>query len=78
MEPLLGLRVVRGPDWKWGEQDGGEGHLGTVVEVDPGQLQATVQWDACNYYRCQYRCGLDGEHDLRVYDSAPAGICPTP
>ena len=25
-----GCRVVRGPDWKWGNQDGGEGHVGTV------------------------------------------------
>lgn len=29
----VGLRVVRGPDWKWGNQDEGEGHVGTVVEV---------------------------------------------
>lgn len=26
----VGVRVVRGPDWKWGKQDGGEGHVGTV------------------------------------------------
>ena len=26
----VGARVIRGPDWKWGKQDGGEGHLGTV------------------------------------------------
>lgn len=32
-----GLRVVRGPDWKWGEQDGGEGGVGTVFAdcIDP-------------------------------------------
>lgn len=29
----VGIRVVRGPDWKWGNQDDGEGHVGTVVEV---------------------------------------------
>ena len=29
-----GLRVVRGPDWKWGDQDGGEGCVGTVVAKD--------------------------------------------
>jgi E3 ubiquitin-protein ligase mind-bomb len=28
-----GLRVMRGPDWKWGDQDGGEGHLGTVTQA---------------------------------------------
>lgn len=29
----VGTRVVRGPDWKWGNQDDGEGHVGTVVEI---------------------------------------------
>ena len=33
MEPVEDLRVVRGPDWEHGEEDGGEGHLGTVVQV---------------------------------------------
>ena len=41
MEPVEDLRVVRGPDWDHGEEDGGEGHLGTVVEVhrhsEPGE-----------------------------------------
>ena len=31
MMELEGLRVVRGPNWKWGDQDGGEGCVGTVV-----------------------------------------------
>ena len=30
---MKGLRVVRGPGWKWGEQDGGEGSVGTVVDI---------------------------------------------
>ena len=85
MEIVLGLRVVRGPDWKWGEQDGGEGHLGTVVEVhsDPsGGDQAdgegsgasksvTVQWDCGG--RSRYRCGPEGCYDLRVLDTAQTG-----
>ena len=33
MEPSLGLRVVRGPDWRWEDQDGGEGCVGTVAEL---------------------------------------------
>ena len=32
MVKLEGLRVVRGPDWKWDNQDGGEGCVGTVVD----------------------------------------------
>ena len=79
MELEPGLRVVRGPDWKWDDQDGGEGCLGTVAESPAGGTvsRATegvvVQWDAGN--RCNYRCGSDGKYDLKVYDSAPTGKC---
>ncbi len=87
MEIVPGLRVVRGPDWKWGEQDGGEGHLGTVAEVhspaDSGNgggaegegsgssQSVTVQWDCGG--RSRYRCGLDDSYDLRVFDTAQNG-----
>ena len=71
MELQAGLRVVRGPSWSWGDQDGGEGHVGTVVEVGQDGGSAVVQWDCGN--RCRYRCGEEGKYDLRVFDSAPAG-----
>ena len=80
MEVQVGLRVVRGPDWGWGDQDGGEGHVGTVVEVreEPASEEqgvplrsVTVQWDCGE--RGSYRCGLEGKYDLRVLDSAPTG-----
>ena len=83
MDVLVGVRVVRGPNWSWGEQDGGEGHVGTVAEVlradRPGEFNrgscgpcvVTVQWDCGN--RCRYRCGVGDRYDLRVMDSAPAG-----
>ena len=68
----VGLRVVRGPNWSWGDQDGGEGHVGTVVEVGQGGGSVVmVQWDCGN--RCRYRCGEEGKYDLRVFDSAPTG-----
>ena len=76
MNPELGQRVVRGPDWKWGSQDGGEGHIGTVVEVG-NRLSATpektvvVQWDGGS--RTNYRAGHANAYDLRVLDSAPTG-----
>ena len=45
MEPTEDLRVVRGPDWEHSEDDGGEGHVGTVVQVhrrsDLGEHQAS-------------------------------------
>lgn len=76
MDVDVGLRVVRGPDWEWSDQDGGEGHVGTVVEVgeplgSDGSRAVVVQWDCGE--RSRYRCGVDGKYDLRVLDSAPAG-----
>ena len=69
--PIVGLRVVRGPNWSWGDQDGGEGHVGTVVEVGQSGGWVVVQWDCVN--RCRYRCGEEGKYDLRVFDSGPTG-----
>jgi len=73
----LGLRVVRGPNWKWQNQDGGEGHVGTVVEIGKSSKSNTpdktvvVQWDSG--FRTNYRVGYQGFYDLRVYDQAPTG-----
>ena len=82
----VGLRVVRGPDWKWDDQDGGEGHAGTVVEIGgfskagedkeshPPSPRGTVilQWDTG--LRTNYRVGHQNAYDLRVIDSAPGSI----
>ncbi|GFS03402.1 E3 ubiquitin-protein ligase MIB2 [Elysia marginata] len=73
----LGQRVVRGPDWKWGNQDSGEGHVGTVVEIGrPGSQTSpdktvVVQWDSGA--RTNYRVGYQGAFDLRILDNAPVG-----
>lgn len=81
MDVKVGLRVVRGPDWKWGAQDGGEGHVGTVVEVKTSEAPeeghetaraVLVQWDNGN--RCNYRCGLESKYDLLLFDNGQAGI----
>ncbi|KAG1686681.1 E3 ubiquitin-protein ligase MIB2 [Nymphon striatum] len=74
----VGLRVVRGPDWKWGNQDDGEGHIGTVVEVGKPRSKTTpdktvvVQWDSGA--RTNYRVGFQDAHDLRIFDNAQIGI----
>jgi len=73
----LGLRVVRGPSWKWGEQDGGEGHVGSVVK--PGMqisnvvLNDTVfiRWDSGQL--ANYCVGSDGAYDLYQFDSSAGG-----
>ncbi|XP_053379613.1 E3 ubiquitin-protein ligase mind-bomb-like isoform X2 [Mercenaria mercenaria] len=65
-----GIRVIRGPDWCLGEQDGGPGYLGTVVNIYPNN-SVLVKWDIGTETIC--RAGLDGAFDLRVYDNAPIG-----
>ena len=72
-----GLRVVRGPDWRWGDQDGGEGYVGAVVKTGPPENALVhdgtvfVQWDTGQL--ANYRIGRDGAFDLLVLDSAPIG-----
>ena len=81
MDIAPGMRVVRGPSWKWGNQDGGEGGVGTVVEivtlegVEGGvklQRAVFVQWDIGN--RCNYRSAVDGQYDLLLFDNDPVGM----
>ncbi|XP_071840048.1 E3 ubiquitin-protein ligase MIB2-like isoform X1 [Apostichopus japonicus] len=75
---VVGYRVVRGPDWRWNDQDGGEGNLGTVVEVGKKgsstspEKTVIVQWD--NGSRTNYRMGYHNAYDLLIYDNATVGI----
>ncbi|KAL8587293.1 hypothetical protein ACOMHN_045540 [Nucella lapillus] len=71
MAKLLGVRIIRGPDWQRGDEDGGEGYLGTVTQL-LGNHEARVLWDMGEESTC--RTGEGGKFDLRVYDTAPAGI----
>ncbi|XP_062619573.1 uncharacterized protein LOC134281126 isoform X2 [Saccostrea cucullata] len=50
----VGCLVSRGPDWKWGDQDGGEGNIGTVYRVKQ-EAVVYVKWPNGN--RCNYRYG---------------------
>ncbi|XP_043469818.1 E3 ubiquitin-protein ligase mib1 isoform X1 [Leptopilina heterotoma] len=65
----VGARVIRGPEWKWGKQDGGEGHVGTVRNFESPE-EVVVVWD--NGTAANYRCS--GAYDLRILDSAPTGV----
>lgn len=67
---LVGARVIRGPNWKRGKQDGGEGHMGTVKGFESTK-EVLVVWDngkTVNDCRCH------GSYDLRILDSGPAGL----
>ena len=82
----VGLRVVRGPDWKWGDQDGNEGYAGTIVEIGglvkngetkdthPPSPRGTVilQWDTGIRTNC--RVGHQNAYNLRLLDSSPTAI----
>ncbi|XP_072305575.1 E3 ubiquitin-protein ligase MIB2 isoform X2 [Eucyclogobius newberryi] len=74
----VGMRAVRGHDWKWGNQDDGEGHVGTVVEIGRQGSTTTpdktvvVQWDSGT--RTNYRTGYQGAFDLLLYDNAQIGV----
>ncbi|XP_063965587.1 E3 ubiquitin-protein ligase MIB2-like isoform X3 [Lytechinus pictus] len=76
--PEIGQRVVRSSEWSWRDQDGGEGHLGTVVKMTDQEPVASlhgwskVRWDTgrCN----KYQVGTGGTYDLLLFDSAPAGV----
>ena len=60
----IGTRVVRGKDWKWGEQDSsGEG---TVVENNSGHKVGwlRIKWD--NGSTHSYRMGADDCFDLKL------------
>jgi len=71
---LVGVRCIRGPDWQWGDQDGGIGHVGTIVEPSGPCAQGTVVvvWDYG--FQQNYRAGQGGAYDLRMLDNASTGV----
>ncbi len=70
---VKGVRVVRGPDWRYGDQDGGEGNKGTVIESSEldrlGPKTVTVVWDSG--VEAQYRNGPEGAYDLQARIALP-------
>lgn len=65
-ELKVGSRVIRGPDWKWRDQDGGEGSIGIVEGISPWSgvdgEGMSVRWPSDAVYT--YRWGSDGNYDL--------------
>jgi len=62
----IGMRVMRGPSWAWGDQDGGIGGKGTITKL----LQngwVMVKWDNSTS-DALYRVGHGGDYDLVMYD----------
>lgn len=55
LQPEVGMRVTRGPDWKWGGQDGGPGCVGEVLELAKWGRRPTggvrVRWESTKAVR---------------------------
>lgn len=58
-----GARVIRGPDWRWDDQDGTPPCEGVVTgEIHNGWID--VKWD--HGLRNSYRMGAEGKYDLKL------------
>ncbi|RHY47001.1 hypothetical protein DYB30_002015 [Aphanomyces astaci] len=73
----VGDRVVRGPDWKWSNQDGEPpGSAGTVERISTwGGVQGsgiTVRWDK-NQRMNTYRWGAEGCFDIQIVHEDASG-----
>lgn len=58
------LLVVRGPGWRWGEDDGGAGQVGMVLNLNETTGTLAVHWQKSGLTRDCYK--LDGEEHLCV------------
>jgi hypothetical protein len=59
--PIIGAKVVRGKDWVYGNQDGGEGKTGVIIEkIEDNWVR--VKWE--NDCKDSYRIGDRGMYDL--------------
>eukprot|EP01041_Mallomonas_annulata_P011597 gene11597-biopygen5641 len=72
----VGDKVVRGKNWQWGNQDGGEGKTGVVLDLPDISGLINIQWDASgNIY--SYRYGNDNLYDVQAVDSEESTITDT-
>lgn len=56
----VGLLVVRGPDWRWGDEDGGSGQIGTVQSFKSDVGMADVLWQSgASFNHYQYLKSTD-------------------
>ena len=71
----VGVRVVRGMDWKWRDQDGTPSGAGSITgELRNGWIE--VQWDHGGAN--SYRMGAEGKFDLQIMEDTPPPPPPPP
>ncbi|XP_067667526.1 uncharacterized protein [Haliotis asinina] len=66
--PPLGSRVIRGPDWKYQNQD--LNGPGTIINHADDDKYVWVQWDLTDV-PCPYRFGYEGMYDITEVDDHP-------
>uniref|UniRef100_G3PKS4 MIB/HERC2 domain-containing protein n=1 Tax=Gasterosteus aculeatus TaxID=69293 RepID=G3PKS4_GASAC len=64
----IGTRVMRGVDWKWGDQDGPAPGLGRVIGELGEDGWIRVQWDTSSTN--SYRMGKEGKYDLKLAEDS--------
>ncbi|XP_062372887.1 collagen alpha-1(XII) chain-like isoform X2 [Sardina pilchardus] len=60
----IGIRVMRGQDWNWGDEDGNPPGLGSVIGNLDDRGWLCVRWDNGN--EILYRMGTKGKYDLML------------
>mmetsp|Transcript_54699 Transcript_54699/g.151742 ORF Transcript_54699/g.151742 Transcript_54699/m.151742 type:complete len:532 (-) Transcript_54699:108-1703(-) len=65
--------VVRGPNWRWGDEDGGRGCVGTVLALDGRSQTIQVSWHTSGRTCSHYRGGNCMELELAPPGSATHG-----
>ncbi len=67
----VNLRVTRGPDWTWSDEDGGEGKTGVILSFDKSKAIAQVLWEGGQAHK-HYRFGL--KRDLMICIGANSSL----
>ncbi|XP_075213933.1 E3 ubiquitin-protein ligase mind bomb 2 [Lycorma delicatula] len=73
---FVGAKVVRGHDWEWGDQDGGEGKTGRVMDIrgwdnESARSVVNVTWTSGSTN--VYRLGHKGKVDIKCVQEATGG-----
>ena len=61
----VGDKVVRGKDWDWPDQDGGDGSVGIITGTYGKKAWVYVNWLSAGSNA--YRIGAEGCYDLYFY-----------
>ena len=72
-EMEIGTKVVRGNDWTWEDQDGGDGEEGEIIREKTEDGWVKVYWfssEQCYWYRM----GHDDKYDLNWAGTVPFNL----